>query len=81
VGLADDVSIEPGIGHVAREGEFALLPEETTTYTLVAANSAGRAEARATVRVLGADEGSGLAQENEKKPFVLVPQNEPAKTN
>jgi hypothetical protein len=59
VGLAANISIEPGIGHVAREGEFALLPEETTTYTLVAANSAGRAEARATVTVLAADEGSG----------------------
>ncbi len=34
VGLADDVSIEPGIGPVAPEGEFALLQEETTTYTL-----------------------------------------------
>ncbi|HII07577.1 MAG TPA: hypothetical protein HA349_09785 [Methanotrichaceae archaeon] len=52
VGLAANVSIEPGIGQVAREGEFALLPEETTTYTLSAANSAGRAEARVTVTML-----------------------------
>jgi hypothetical protein len=63
VGLADEVSIEPEIGPVAPEGEFALLPEETTTYTISASNAAGRAEAEATVTVLGADEGSGLAQE------------------
>jgi hypothetical protein len=55
VGLADDVFIEPEIGPVAPEGEFALLPEETTTYTMSAANYAGRAEARATVRVLAAE--------------------------
>lgn len=52
VGLAANVSIEPGIGQVAREGEFALLPLETTTYTLSTANSAGRAEARVKVTML-----------------------------
>jgi len=51
VGLAANVSIEPGIGPVAPEGEFALLPEETTTYTISAVNFAGRAEANVTVRV------------------------------
>lgn len=61
IGLADDVSIEPGIGPVAPEGEFALLPEETTNYTISAANRAGRAEARAAVRVL-------VVAEHEKIP-------------
>ena len=53
-----NVSIEPEIGPVAPEGEFALLPEETTTYTLAAANYAGRAEAKATVTVLAAGDGA-----------------------
>jgi hypothetical protein len=57
VGLAANVSIEPGIGPVAREGKFALLPEETTTYTISAANHAGRTEARVTVTVLAAGDG------------------------
>jgi hypothetical protein len=55
VGLADNISIEPGIGPVAPDGEFALLPEETTTYIISAANRAGRAEARVTVTVMGAE--------------------------
>lgn len=68
VGLAANVSIEPGIGPVAREGKFALLPEETTTYTISATNYAGRAEARATVTVQAAeDETSELAPESEGK--------------
>jgi hypothetical protein len=58
VGLADEVSIEPEIGPVAPEGEFALLPEETTTYVISAANRAGRAEARATVTVLATGDGA-----------------------
>lgn len=64
VGLAANVSIEPEIGPVAREGMFALLPEETTTYTISASNAAGRAEARVTVRVQAAGDGtSDLAPE------------------
>ena len=51
VSLADRVAIEPGIGAVAREGRVAVLPEETTVYTLTAINAAGEAEARATVVV------------------------------
>lgn len=66
VGLADDISIEPGIGPVAREGKFALLPQETTTYTISASNAAGRAEARVTVTVMGAEDGgSRSAPESE----------------
>ncbi|HOO54838.1 MAG TPA: hypothetical protein PLM24_06330 [Methanothrix sp.] len=57
VGLADDISIEPGIGPVAPEGDFALLPEETTTYKISASNAAGRAEARAAVTVLAVGDG------------------------
>ncbi len=64
VGLAANVSIEPEIGPVAREGMFALLPEETTTYTISASNAAGRAEARVTVRVMGSGVG-GKALESE----------------
>ncbi len=59
VGLADEVSIEPGIGPVAPTGEFALLPEGTTTYKISAANRAGGAEAEATVRVLRGEGGNG----------------------
>lgn len=51
VSLADKVTIEPGIGPVAREGRLAVLPEETTVYTISAANAAGEAEARSTVVV------------------------------
>lgn len=51
VSLADEVSIEPGIGAVAREGRLAVLPEEMTVYTLKAINAAGEAEARVTVVV------------------------------
>jgi hypothetical protein len=53
ISLADEVAIEPGIGAVAREGRLVVLPEETTTFTISAANAAGSAEARATVEVLG----------------------------
>jgi len=51
VSLADKVTIEPGIGPVAREGRLAVLPEETTVYTLTAINAAGEAEAMVTVVV------------------------------
>ncbi len=51
VGLAANVSIEPGIGPVALVGEFALMPEETTTCNISAVNAAGRAEANVTVTV------------------------------
>jgi hypothetical protein len=57
VGLAANVSTEPEIGPVAPDGEFALLPEETTTYKISASNYAGRAEARVTVTVLAAGDG------------------------
>jgi hypothetical protein len=70
VGLADNISIEPGIGPVAREGKFALLPQETTTYTILATNDAGRAEARVTVTVLAAGDGTS----------ELVPESEGAET-
>jgi len=65
-GLAANVSIEPEIGPVTPEGEFTLLPQETTTYTISAANSVGRAEAKVTVTVLAAGDGtSELAPESE----------------
>jgi hypothetical protein len=51
VGLAANVPIEPGIGSVAPEGEFAMIPEETTTCISSPSNLAGRAKARVTVRV------------------------------
>lgn len=51
VSLADRITIDPGIGAVAREGRVAVLLEETTVYTLAAANAAGEAEARVTVLV------------------------------
>jgi hypothetical protein len=75
VGLADEVSIEPEIGPVVPEGEFALLPEETTTYTLVAANSAGRAEAEATVRVLAVEVGEFALLPQETTSYTLTAAN------
>ena len=46
-----NVSIDK-VGPVASSGEFVVLPEETSIYTLSAANHAGEAEATITVQVV-----------------------------
>lgn len=49
--LATTVSINPGIGNVSSKGEMQISPEQTTTYTLTATNSAGSKTSTCTVTV------------------------------
>jgi hypothetical protein len=48
---ATTVSIDPGIGNVALSGSEAVLPTETTTYTLTATGSSGTETANVIVTV------------------------------
>ena len=50
VSRARNVSID-AIGPVAPSGNFAVMPKETSNYTLSAANPAGKVEATVTVQV------------------------------
>ena len=49
---ADTVTITPGVGTVDSSGSIPVSPEVTTTYTLIATNSAGSVTATATVMVI-----------------------------
>jgi len=49
---ATTINISPGIGNVSAKGEMQISPEETTTYTLTATNSAGSATRTCTVEIL-----------------------------
>jgi len=48
---ADQVTIDQGIGAVDPIGSLTITPEETTTYTITAANDGGQAQASVTVTV------------------------------
>jgi len=49
---ATRATIEPGIGSVALTGTRRISPSETTTYTLIAENGAGRVDVTVTVEVV-----------------------------
>jgi hypothetical protein len=49
---ADTVTITPGVGTVDSSDSIPVSPEVTTTYTLIATNSAGSVTATATVMVI-----------------------------
>jgi hypothetical protein len=52
VGPVDTVIITPGVGDVTGQSSVTVMPAQTTTYTLVATNSAGSASAQAVVTVV-----------------------------
>lgn len=48
---ANSVRIDPGLGAVAASGSVTVHPQQTTSYTLTAANAAGTTEVTATVAI------------------------------
>ncbi len=48
---ADTVSIDNGIGAVAQNGSLEVMPQETTTYNVVAAGSGGVSSDSVTITV------------------------------
>ncbi len=57
---AESVAIEPGAGEVALSGTFAVSPDKTTSYTLIAVNTHGTVRTQATVTVPSSTTTSGI---------------------
>jgi hypothetical protein len=51
VSNADTVTISPSVGPLANTGTFVVMPDSTTTYTLVAVSNGGTVSASTTVTV------------------------------
>ena len=49
---ADSVTIDHGIGPVATQGRYSLLPSVTTVYTLTATNASGSVNGQVTAQVI-----------------------------